>query len=269
MLSQYQFLDNINSGAFGTVKKVRCIDTGKLCAMKVLPRVMGGSPRDIHTAREIAMTTLANSKTDRVVRLYDAFQDAENTYMVMELCEGHNLSDLIKAPMSLRVCRIVGKNVLMALAGMHSCGVLHGDVKPHNIVFRGFKAKLCDLGHAQDKILHCTGGFKRQGTPWYAAPEVHVGEYGLSADVWAVGIVLYSMAYGRHPFVKPDFQYPLKLYDVIMQTEADFPVIDDPLFEPFKELVSFCLEKEGCNRISSARALKHRFFGLKKTLKEN
>lgn len=266
MLGNYRILDTINGGGFGTVKHAECAKTGACYAIKVMPHRFGSRDRMREIRNEVMIHAMVSGCSNRIVGFVEAFQDGDNSYIVMEKCGTQNVDAWAKhSGLGLRECRLVTKNMLMGLSALHKRGVLHGDIKPLNVLLNGkraaaWKAKLCDFGLAQDKMTDTNGGFKKQGTPWYAAPEVFVSEYGLAADMWSVGVCMYSMVYGRHPFENKKDLNGNKMLERMVVEPVVVPEICGPLFVGFVDLVKMCLTVDPSERIPSLDALDHPFF---------
>ena len=98
--------------------------------------------------------------------------------------------------------------VVVALGALHAAGVVHGDVKPENIlVDANDTVRLCDFGHSRVLCAHERGVpclRSRRGTLEYASPEILRGDRydGFAADAWSVGVVLFVMVCGEKPFAE-------------------------------------------------------------------
>ncbi len=140
-----------------------------------------------------------------IVMVHDVCQDGDTQYIVMEYAEGEDLYQLLHPESTFRVAQAldIAVQVSDALGFAHENGILHCDIKPHNIlVQRDGKVKVTDFGIA--RALHSDGvgqQGKLWGTPHYAAPELILGNpLTPASDVYALGVVLYEMLCGRRPF---------------------------------------------------------------------
>ena len=129
--------------------------------------------------------------------------DVGPNYLVMEFIEGATLAAEIKrGSLAPELAARYGSQIANALAEAHSLGIVHRDLKPSNIMVTRHGIKVLDFGLAKivsDTGLTRTGGI--MGTPAYMAPEQVDGrEPAASADLFALGLVLYEMAVGRLPF---------------------------------------------------------------------
>jgi serine/threonine protein kinase len=161
------------------------------------------SARFEEEARAAAMLSHPN-----VVAVYDAGEDGDTAFIVMELVTGETLADRIaRGPLDEAAVRRTGGEVLDALAAAHARGVLHRDIKPANVLLTDDGiAKVADFGIA--KALHPTPGGHEPtamslvlGTPSYLAPERAQGHPAtVRSDLWSVGVLLYESLTGQKPF---------------------------------------------------------------------
>jgi WD40 repeat protein/serine/threonine protein kinase len=141
-----------------------------------------------------------------IVPLYDYWRDPEGAYLVMRLMKGGSLEDVLRenVPLDLPYLVKVVDQITSALAAAHQGGVVHRDLKPANILLdEDGNAYLSDFGIA--KALGAQGGMTATGailgTPAYISPE-QVQSLAVSpqTDIYALGVVLYELLTGEHPF---------------------------------------------------------------------
>jgi eukaryotic-like serine/threonine-protein kinase len=142
------------------------------------------------------------------VAIYDAGEDREELYLVMELVDGPSLATrLLGGRLAVGEALAIADGVLAALAAAHAAGIVHRDVKPGNVLLgRGGTVKLADFGIARrlDERADLTTVGTFVGTAKYTAPEQINGEPTTPAtDLYAVGIVLYEMLAGAAPYDGP------------------------------------------------------------------
>ncbi len=152
---------------------------------------------------------LRNLDHPNLVKLYEVIDDpnSEKLLMVMEYVEGGAIMTLeaswsVVQPLPEDSCRIYFREALKALLYLHANMVVHGDIKPDNLLLSADgNIKIADFGSS--RLLAGTGTLQRTiGTPAYLAPEIVAGQpyHGRQADIWALGVTLYALLTGRMPF---------------------------------------------------------------------
>jgi serine/threonine-protein kinase len=206
--------------------------------------------------------------------------DDGSFFLVLEYIEGTSLRDALEAgPFSPQRALRITRQIALALERAHDAGIVHRDLKPENVMLvkkddEPDFVKVLDFGiakllegaaSASEEIAKRNGGAANQpltrlgtilGTPEYMAPEQALGEAVTpAADLYGVGVMLYEMLTGKHPFDVPDRMAMLSFHIVapvpLMQDRA--PAVDVP---PVVEAVVRCLlEKDSKKRYANARAL--------------
>ena len=196
-----------------------------------------------------------------IVRFENNFEDEDYVYILSELCTNQSLNDLIrrrKRLIELEVqCYLM--QILYALKYMHSFRVIHRDIKPGNIFLNDkLEIKIGDFGLAAK--LEFEGERKRTicGTPNYIAPEILEGRNGHSyeVDIWSIGILIYSMLYGRAPFETHDVKLT---YKRIKMLSYHFPEGIN-ISPEARDLVSRILVLNPLERPSIDEIMNHGFF---------
>ncbi|MGI9101757.1 MAG: protein kinase domain-containing protein [Terriglobales bacterium] len=193
-----------------------------------------------------------------IAALYDILEHGDDVLLVMELVEGRNLRERLHEPMSLQQFLGVATQCVQALAGAHSRGIVHCDIKPENIMITGSgSVKILDFGVARRVAgvgTMSTAPIKGvSGTSGYMAPEVVLEQVaGPPADVFSLGAVFYEALAGFQPFLRGTF------YETCESVLHDEPVPLDQIGETPPELaaiVNRMLAKEPAHRYEKAEEL--------------
>jgi predicted Ser/Thr protein kinase len=200
-------LEKIGEGAFGAVYRARDGKLQREVALKLLWPAEPGAPSNSSRALKEARL-LARVRHPNVVTVYGADQIRGRVGLWMEFVKGRTLAELFRAhgPFSAREAALVGLDLCRALAAVHGAGLLHGDVKAHNVMREeGGRTVLMDFGTgkdlSQDRAPRRPGPVDDfAGTPLYLAPEVFEGHARTKAtDIYSLGVLLYHLVTGSYP----------------------------------------------------------------------
>ncbi|CAD8129835.1 unnamed protein product [Paramecium sonneborni] len=149
-------------------------------------------------------------QSQNVVKMIDVIEDDNYFYFILELCEEKSLSEKLKfSPLQEEEALQIFKQIIIGYKELIEQNIMHRDLKPENILFSNGIAKIADFGFSKLlDDLNYSANHTKLGTPLYAAPEITTGKYSSKADIWSLGIILYSMLYGFIPF---DVSQPSKL----------------------------------------------------------
>lgn len=196
-----ELLEPLGDGAQARIYKGRCKRSGRFCALKV------SHPKPVCLALlEEEATILQSLDHPNIAKLVGRGKGSYGSYLAMELCSGGDMFDVIdrETRLSERAAARITKQLLEAVAHMHSRNICHRDLKEENLLVAApgrteeLTIKVCDFG-----ISKRVGGPSRAGlcTPNYGAPELLAGEDGDKAgDLWSCGVILYSLLSGCVPF---------------------------------------------------------------------
>lgn len=203
LLKYYEVYETIGSGGFAKVKLGRHILTGEKVAIKIMEKKELGD--DLPRVK-VEIEAMKNLSHQHVCRLYHVIETSTKIYMVLEYCPGGELFDYIiaKDRLSEQETRVFFRQIVSALAYVHSQGYAHRDLKPENLLIdEDQNLKLIDFGLCAKpkgglgyELMTCCG------SPAYAAPELIQGKayIGSEADVWSMGVLLFALLCGYLPF---------------------------------------------------------------------
>mgnify|MGYP005841846751 CR=1 FL=1 len=201
---RYRLLGPLGEGGMAVVYRAEDTLLGRPVAVKVLREQLARDESFLSRFQAEARAA-ASLSHEHIVAIYDVGYDAGHHYIVMEYVDGPTLKELIakSAPFPVGRAVEIAAQVLSALDHAHRRGIVHRDVKPHNVLLTADgRAKVTDFGIARlatAAALTQTG--EVFGTAYYLAPERASGrEATAAADVYAVGILLYEMLTGRLPY---------------------------------------------------------------------
>ncbi|XP_044042976.1 homeodomain-interacting protein kinase 2-like isoform X2 [Siniperca chuatsi] len=183
--SDYELIDFVGSGDYGTVAKCKNRDTGEPVAIKasILQELMR-----------------QNLDQYNIVKFYDWYQMNNRTGLVLELLDMNLLDYMKEDRLPLKDIRVIIQQLATAFNALRSVGVIHGDLKPDNIMLvkdqeQSFTVKLIDFGlafHSSEAVV----GSSHQ-LPYYRAPEIMLGlTFTEAIDMWSLGIVMGFMMLG-------------------------------------------------------------------------
>ncbi|MBX3470890.1 MAG: protein kinase [Planctomycetes bacterium] len=267
---KYEILATISKGGVGAVFRARHKELGQLVALKLLLRE-DPSPEALGRFRREGQV-LARIRHDNVVGISDLGEENGVPYLVMELIDGRDLHKTVRAPggdlpdfewtVGVMTC------VARALAHCHEQGVIHRDVKPHNIIVEhgSGRAVLTDFGLVKrDPALGGADGASQlsvagavMGTPSFMAPEQFepdgpFGAVGARTDVWGFGATLFFLLTGRPPFTSTNV---VDLYHQVTTLPVPSPGSIRPSVPVvLDDLVAACLKKNVAERPTMAELI--------------
>eukprot|EP00927_Polykrikos_kofoidii_P063372 TRINITY_DN58190_c0_g1_i1.p1 TRINITY_DN58190_c0_g1~~TRINITY_DN58190_c0_g1_i1.p1 ORF type:complete len:579 (+),score=66.05 TRINITY_DN58190_c0_g1_i1:58-1794(+) len=214
----YEVEEELGQGAFGRVNRAKCLSTGEVRALKSVYHANESARQAFET--EISIQRRLDHPN--VLRIFETFRDAQQIYVVMELCTGGELFShvLEGSPRGFSEHRaaLYIQQMLACLRYIHAQKIVHRDLKPENLLLRTKSSdavlKLIDFGLAAELDLAGPPLTLYCGSPYYVAPEVlkchrryvavypnHQG-YDEKCDVWSIGVISFLLLCGEPPFQK-------------------------------------------------------------------
>jgi len=280
VIKQYEFLRKIGSGGSGVV----------FLAHDTLLKRGSQTPEQVR-ATQLREARLASAiDHPNVCAIYEVGEtdpgDGEpEAYIVMQYIPGKSLDKVIaEGPANAQLVLSSGMQIADGLAAAHTMGIFHRDLKPANVMLTdGGLIKILDFGLARqlkrDKVdfdpslteqpvtpaLAGATYTARGGTIAYMAPEQFVtGQSSVQSDIFAVGLILYEMASGRHPFHRPDAQELQSIRAIQFAEPPALREIVPDLPVELESVILRCLAKQPSERYASAAELRE---GLKTIVK--
>lgn len=254
----FEFKEVLGSGAFSEVVLAEEKATGKLFAVKCIPKkALKGKESSI----ENEITVLKKIKHENIVALEDIYESPSHLYLVMQLVSGGELFDRIveKGFYTEKDASTLIRQVLDAVFYLHRLGIVHRDLKPENLLYFSqegeSKIMISDFGLSK---MEGKGDVMSTacGTPGYVAPEVLAQKpYSKAVDCWSIGVIAYILLCGYPPFYDENDS---KLFEQILKADYEFdsPYWDD-ISDSAKDFISHLMEKDPNKRYTCEQALRH------------
>ncbi|CAA7393018.1 unnamed protein product [Spirodela intermedia] len=263
-LSRYELGEEVGRGHFGytcCAKAIKGELKGHEVAVKVILKSKMTTAVAIEDVRREVRILRALAGHKNLVQFYEAYEDDNGVYIVMELCKGGELLDRILArggKYSEEDAKGVMVQILNVVSFCHLQGVVHRDLKPENFLFtsKDEKAplKVIDFGLSDfvkpDERLNDI-----VGSAYYVAPEVLRRSYGTEADMWSIGVIAYILLCGSRPFWA---RTESGIFRTVLKADPNFEEPPWPtLSSEAKDFVKRLLNKDYRKRMTAAQALCH------------
>ncbi len=260
---KYQIIEEVGIGGMGVVYKARDLFLDRLVALKILPKSVRDNPKAQRNLMKEAKAA-ASLNHPNIVTVYEAGFLNNILYIAMEYIDGVTLAQLKEEDGVLegKLFLYVFGQVTRALAYAHKNGIVHGDVKPGNIMWTENKiVKITDFGLAR-ALEELKGGVTTVagGTPYYMSPEQVLGS-GLDqrSDIYSLGATMYEMIAGRPPFTEGDVGY-----HHIHTPPEPVSKVKPGVHPEIERIIMKCLEKDPAKRYQNMEEI---FEDLKKVVK--
>lgn len=263
-LGPYQLLELLGEGGMGAVYSA-VTDAGDKVAIKLLRSDKANHP-DVRARFQREWAVLEKVSHPNVIRLIDFPRtDTGPLWYVMELLTGETLFEYLERDEKLPLWQALPlfRELASGLQAVHDAGIVHRDVKPLNVFLcdapekdAGFSAKLLDFGFARIVGSQITGSGLLVGTPAYAAPEQASGDkVDLRVDIYALGLVMYRVITGQHPFSTDD--QIATLGHQLLSPAPPLSWLEESMPAPLETLILRMLRKRPESRPQSAAEVLH------------
>ena len=251
---RYEFLETLGTGATSRVDKARDTLIGRVVALKTFLHGFGSGDVQKQFLREAQI--IGRLAHPFIVGLYDVGTNAEGVpYFVMEYVDGRTLEKVLDdGPLPLEKAALWATDLAAAIARAHRAKVIHGDIKPANILItREGQVKLGDFGIARFATQVSNSGVL-MGTPAYLSPEQIQGNaQDTRSDLFSLGIILYQMTTGVQPFIGSSVSAVCA--QIVAITPPPPSHHNSSLPAAFDRIVMRCLAKDPADRYATAEAL--------------
>lgn len=255
---RYELLSELGKGGMGVVFRARDRELDEEVALKVLKGVgEGDGPQGLvdRLRQEIKLARVITHPN--VVRAFDFGESGGSRFLTMEYVPGTTLREVIDARGGLQLTPAlqIAKQVCRGLAAVHKAGIIHGDLKPQNVMVMGSGvAKLMDFGVARNRSHQEHGGVLLAGTPRYMSPEQAKGaDLDERSDIYSAGVMMYEMFTGQCPFRAREVTEILQMH--LNDEPADPRSLRPEIPAALAEIILACLAKHRAQRPASATDL--------------
>jgi tetratricopeptide (TPR) repeat protein/TolB-like protein len=284
-LEHYEILRKLGAGGSGVVYLANDTLLQRPVVLKILRT-------GLLTVEQMRSTVLREARLASAIEhpnvcgIYEVGESGDEGYIAMQYVPGQSLDELIaRGPASLQLLLSVGIQIADGLQAAHTLGIFHRDLKPQNVMLTdGGLVKILDFGLARrlhpgdtsfdpsrpvlarDASVAATYT-ARGGTIRYMAPEQFVtGQSSVQSDVWALGVILYELASGRHPFARPDDEDFKAIRAIQFLEPPDLSQIVPEISPELKSVIASCLEKTPSARYASAAEVREALKTIMKAL---
>ncbi|MDE1161652.1 MAG: protein kinase [Acidobacteriaceae bacterium] len=287
VIRQYEFVRKIGAGGSGVVFLAHDTLLQRPVVLKLLKRAAAQTVEQVRTTQLREARLASAIDHPNVCSIYEVGEADDEAYIVMQYIPGKSLDKVIaEGPANLQLVLSSGMQIADGLAAAHSLGIFHRDLKPANVILTdGGLIKILDFGLARqlkrERIEFDPGEFEpeqpmepfpagatytaRGGTIAYMAPEQFVtGQSSVQSDIFALGLILFEMVSGRHPFHRPDAQDVQSIRAIQYAEPPSLRELVPGIPQELESVILRCLAKQPSERYQSAAEVRE---GLRTILK--
>jgi eukaryotic-like serine/threonine-protein kinase len=284
-IEHYEIMRRLGAGGSGVVYLANDTLLQRPVVLKILRT-------GLLSAQQLRTTVLREARLasaiehPNVCAIYEVGEAGDEGYIVMQYVPGQSLDQLIaRGPATPQLVLSVGIQIADGLQAAHALGIFHRDLKPQNVMLTdGGLVKILDFGlarrlrpedasfdpskpgMAKDASVAATYT-ARGGTIRYMAPEQFVtGQSSVQSDLWALGVILYELVSGRHPFARPDAEDFAAIRSIQFSDPVDLSEIQPEISTELKSVIATCLEKNPASRYASAAEIREALKTIMKAL---
>ena len=258
---RYTLIGIIGIGGMAVVFSAHDRKTGDTVALKMLREDLGegNTLPNFRSQFSNEARALAELNHSGVVKLYDSHLEKAPYYFVMEYVESMTLKEYLSKKKILPTSEVLdfSMQILSALSHIHSKGIVHCDIKPHNILLmRNGKIKITDFGIARmPGVIPDLPPDQAVGTVYYVSPEQAEGKVlDHRSDLYSLGIMMYQMSSGKLPFQSSDI-------DRVARMQASAPpkrprLINPEISKGLEQIILKSLAKKPYMRFESAEEMR-------------
>lgn len=261
-LTDLDLLETVGTGTFGRIRLVKYMAEKQYFALKMMKKARIVRLKQLmHIKSELKI--MATVRCDFIPELHAFFQDDNSIYMMMTYVPGGELFSHLRRQEYFEVAQyqFYAVELAVVLHTLHELNIAYRDVKPENVLLnKEGHIRLVDFGLA--KFLDEDKTFTLCGTPEYLAPETIKGEgHGTGVDWWALGVLIFEMAFGYPPFYGNN---PFTVYSKILSGNLQFPSATKCPQNTKSIVKGLCTisrtSRLGCGRGGFSGVRSHKFF---------
>ncbi len=250
----------LGKGGFAECYKITSFDSNRVYACKIIAK----ASLTKKSARQKLWNEIRLHRSlshEHVVKFERFFEDDRNVYIILEICHNQSLMEMVRRRRRLSEAetKSLTWQLLLALKYLHGQNIIHRDLKLGNMFLdRNMSVKLGDFGLTTKLVNESERKRTICGTPNYIAPEILDSKVGHSfeVDIWAMGVIMYTMLVGRPPFETGSIR---NTYKRIKQNVYEFPP-HIQISRSAKDLITSILHTNPAMRPNLSQIMTHSFF---------